>query len=124
MALPVGFLAVAGQGVSLVVPRTTLGPLLKDPNRQHGRVLRRETPLGAILAQHMIAIYLEASRFRLAEPPPMAHEPFSLMAFCPAFALQSPLWGPCRTREHRPPGTGTSTAHGTAVQRGRGGLAE
>src|SRR3546814_16799072 len=73
MALPAGFLAGAGEAISLVVPRTTLAPLLKDPNRQHGRVLRRAQPLGDNLAPKLVPIYLTASRIRLGQGLGVAH---------------------------------------------------
>jgi len=100
MAQPARFLAGAGESISLIVPRAALSPRLQDPNRQHGRVLRRDTPMGAVLARHMIALYTEASRFGLHEASALADAAIGLLAICLGFGADSALLTPSPAREN------------------------
>lgn len=86
LAQPAGYLAGAGEAISLVVPRVALAALVRDPNRQHGRVLRRETALAVMLARHMMALAAEATHFAPAEGTALANAGIGLLATCLGFA--------------------------------------
>jgi len=48
---------------TLLIPRSALAPALLRPDHQHGRTLRRESPLGAMLANHLRELDRTASTF-------------------------------------------------------------
>ncbi len=56
--------------VSLVLPRETLAPLLKDPDNLHGLVLPRASSLGQLLGDHLLSLRQAAPR--MTEPQAMA----------------------------------------------------
>jgi len=56
--------------VSLVVPRETLAPMLKDPDSLHGLVLPRTTALGQLLGDHLLSLRQAAPN--MTEPDAMA----------------------------------------------------
>lgn len=96
LALPSGYVAGAGEAISLIVPRAGLSLLLRDPDRQHGRILRRDQPMTAMLAQHLIALNSIAPRFGLHEATALASTVLGLVAVClgfdtPATARAPPL---------------------------------
>lgn len=85
LALPSGYIAGAGETISLIVPRAGLSLLLRDPDRQHGRILRRDQPMAAMLAQHLIALNSIAPRFGLHEATALANTVLGLIAVCLGF---------------------------------------
>lgn len=85
LTLPAGYAAGAGEAISLIVPRATLATLLKEPNQQHGRILRRDRPMVAVLARHIIALHSEAPRFGLHEASALASTAINLIAICLGF---------------------------------------
>lgn len=56
--------------VSLVVPRETLAPMLKDPDNLHGLVLPRASSLGQLLGDHLLSLRQAAPQ--MSEPEAMA----------------------------------------------------
>lgn len=85
LALPSVYIAGAGEAISLIVPRAGLSLLLRDPDRQHGRILRRDQPMAAMLAQHLIALNSIAPRFGLHEATALAGTVLGLLAVCLGF---------------------------------------
>lgn len=94
LALPSGFIAGAGEAISLIVPRAGLSLLLRDPDRQHGRILRRDQPMAAMLAQHLIALNGIAPRFGLHEATALASTVIGLVAVCLGFDLPATARAP------------------------------
>ncbi|WP_049973888.1 helix-turn-helix domain-containing protein [Azospirillum sp. B4] len=80
LAIPFDFIAGHGAGISLVVPRSLLGPQLAEPDRQHERVIARETPLGVVLGQHIATLYQQAPRLGLREAAAMVQVTVGLLA--------------------------------------------
>lgn len=74
--------AAAGAAVSLLVPRYAIAPLLQNPDGQHGQVLKRETPVGAFLAQHLMALAVAAPWLRIGEASAIAAPVLGLVAAC------------------------------------------
>lgn len=74
--------AAAGAAVTLLVPRYALSPLLQKPDGQHGQVLRRETPVGAFLARHLMALAVAAPWLRKGEASAIAAPILGLVAAC------------------------------------------
>ncbi|MFN4275889.1 MAG: helix-turn-helix domain-containing protein [Ferrovibrio sp.] len=104
LALPSGYVAGAGEAISLIVPRAGLSLLLRDPDRQHGRILRREQPMAAMLAQQLIALNGIAPRFGLHEATALASTVIGLAAVClgfdtPATARAPPVPSPPAAKE-------------------------
>lgn len=77
LSQPADFRLAASEGVSLLIPRTTLAPLLPDTGQLHGLVLRRETASGALLGSLLSSLAVATPRFA------MEH----------AFSLSMPLLG-------------------------------
>lgn len=94
LALPSGYIAGAGETISLIVPRAGLSLLLRDPDRQHGRILRRDQPMAAMLAQHLIALHGIAPRFGLHEATALAGTVLALVAVCLGFDMPAAARAP------------------------------
>jgi len=76
------FHAAAGEAITLLVPRGALAPLLKSPGHQHGRILSRETPVGAFLARHLMALAVAAPRLGRVEASTVSAPILALVAAC------------------------------------------
>ncbi|WP_374467164.1 helix-turn-helix domain-containing protein [Ferrovibrio sp.] len=94
LALPSAYIAGAGETISLIVPRAGLSLLLRNPDQQHGRILRRDQPMGAMLAQHLIALNSVAPRFGLHEAMALANTVLGLIAVCLGFDMPSTARAP------------------------------
>lgn len=94
LALPSGYVAGAGETISLIVPRAGLSLLLRNPDQQHGRILRRDQPMAAMLAQHLIALNSVAPRFGLHEATALANTVLGLIAVCLGFDMPSTARAP------------------------------
>lgn len=73
-----GFVAAAGEAITVLLPRGAI----KNPGHQHGRVLLRETPMGAVLAQHLVALTVEAPRLGMAEASAFSGATMGLITTC------------------------------------------
>ncbi|MBC7950370.1 MAG: helix-turn-helix domain-containing protein [Rhodospirillaceae bacterium] len=76
------FVAASGEAITVLLPRSALSPLLKNPCHQHGRVLPRETPAGAVLAQHVMTLAREAPRLGMYEASAFSSATTGLAATC------------------------------------------
>lgn len=68
--------------ITLVVPPALLGPLVKDADALHGTVLSGSSPLGGILAEHMLAVHDRIERLSLTDAISLADGTVSLIAAC------------------------------------------
>lgn len=68
--------------ISLVVPRETLAPLLKDPDNLHGLVLPRASSLGQLLGDHLLSLRQAAPQMTEAQAMATRQATAALIAGC------------------------------------------
>jgi AraC-like DNA-binding protein len=93
LAQPADFRTTTSEGVSLLIPRTALAPLLHDAGQLHGLVLRRDTAAGALLAPLLVSLAAAAPRLAMDEALRLTRPILALVAAClgPVAALQAEL---------------------------------
>nr|WP_309402648.1 helix-turn-helix domain-containing protein [Aminobacter niigataensis]WMD00530.1 helix-turn-helix domain-containing protein [Aminobacter niigataensis] len=82
LASPLDFVAYASESVSLVLPRSLLSPTTGELDRQHGRILLRDTPVGGLLGQHIVTLCQTAPRLWLHEAVALARVTANLADTC------------------------------------------
>ncbi|WP_237150988.1 helix-turn-helix domain-containing protein [Pseudomonas sp. ADAK13] len=82
LSQPAGFSMAQGEGVSLLIPRTALSPLLYDTGQLHGLVLRRESASGVLLAQLLSSLMVVAPRLSLDEALRLTLPMLGMVAAC------------------------------------------
>ncbi|MGX1185145.1 AraC-like DNA-binding protein [Pseudomonas sp. F-14 TE3623] len=82
LSQPAGFSMAAGEGVSLLIPRTALSPLLYDTGQLHGLVLRRESASGALLAQLLSSLAIAVPRLSMDEAFRLTLPMLGMVAAC------------------------------------------
>jgi len=88
LARPLDVILGAGAGVSLVLPRARLAPLLEDPDGLHGRHLLATTPAGAIFGRHLLTLARVAAALRVDEA--LAHVEATARLAATCLAARSP----------------------------------
>ncbi len=68
--------------ITLVMPRQTLAPLVRDPDGLHGLMLSHRHPLGRILGDHLRSLVDAASRMTPSEAMAMDQATALLVAAC------------------------------------------
>lgn len=68
--------------ITLVIPRTTLAPLVRDPDGLHGLTLSHRLPLGRLLGNHLHALVQAAPRMTAEEALAIDRSTASLIAAC------------------------------------------
>lgn len=92
LASPLDFVAYASESVSLVLPRSLLSPSTGELDRQHGRILLRDTPVGGLLGQHIMTLCQTAPRLWLHEAVALARVTANLADTCLAIgAVSQPM---------------------------------
>lgn len=86
LAQPARFSVAAGQGTSVLIPRLALSMLLPDASGLHGRVLRRESGSGALLARLLVALAAAAPRLAIDDALRLAKPVLGMVAACLAGA--------------------------------------
>ena len=96
LAQPADFRMAASDGVSLLIPRTALSPLLHDAGQLHGLVLRRDTAAGEFLAALLVSLAAVAPRLAIDEALRLTRPILGLVAACfgQAAARQAPAAAP------------------------------
>lgn len=98
LSQPAGFSMAAGEGISLLIPRTALPPLLYDMGQLHGLVLRRESASGVLLAQLFSSLELAVPRLSRGEAFRLTLPILGMVAAClgqvAAHAAAAPRTGP------------------------------
>lgn len=91
--------AEAFDNITLVLPRATLAPLVRTPEALHGVVLAGETPLGRLLADHLVGLQEMAAQLSQAEAQPLLQATAMLVAACamPAMAARQEGHGAVHT---------------------------
>lgn len=89
LASPLDFVAYASESVSLVLPRSLLSPSAGELDRQHGRILLRDTPVGGLLGQHIVTLCQTAPRLWLHEAVALARVTANLADTCLAIGAVS-----------------------------------
>ena len=82
LATPFDVSVGAGRGISLILPRARLAPLIEDAEGLHGRYLRRDTPAGALLGRHLLALARHASAMPVGDVLGHAEAAAHLAAAC------------------------------------------
>lgn len=82
LSQPARFRMAASEGVSLLIPRTALAPLLLDSGQLHGLVLRRETPSGVILARLLSSLATTAPQLAMDEALRLTLPVLGMVAAC------------------------------------------
>lgn len=89
LSRPAAFVAAPGEAITVLLPRCVLSPLLKNPCHQHGRIMTRETPGGAVLARHIMALAAEAPRLGMVEAAAFSSATIGLVATCLGLGARS-----------------------------------
>lgn len=82
LACTARFRMAAGDGVSLLVPRTALSSLTSHETQLHGLVLRKETPSGAFLARLLMSLASAAPQLALDDALRLTQPILALVAAC------------------------------------------
>jgi AraC-like DNA-binding protein len=82
LAQPADFRTTASEGVSLLIPRTALAPLLHDAEQLHGRVLRRDSAAGEFLSVLLVSLAAAAPRLVMHEALRLTRPIIELVAAC------------------------------------------
>jgi AraC-like DNA-binding protein len=82
LAQPADFRTTASDGVSLLIPRTALSPLLPDTGQLHGLVLRRDTAMGEFLSALLVSLAAAAPRLAMDEALRLTRPIIGLVAAC------------------------------------------
>jgi len=87
LAQPARFSMAAGEGISLLMPRTALSLLLFDAGQLHGLVLRRETAAGMLLARLLSSLAATAPHLGMDEALRLALPLLGMVAACLSKAM-------------------------------------
>ena len=82
LSRPAHFRMGASQGVSLLIPRTALVPLLADTGQLHGLVLRKDSAAGDLLGQLLLSLSAAAPRLALEAALGLSLPVLGLVAAC------------------------------------------
>jgi AraC-like DNA-binding protein len=67
LSRPIKIEAPDYESLTLIVPRASLEPLVPDVDRLHGRILKKSSPLNAMLVGHLRRLFAEAPALGLAD---------------------------------------------------------
>ena len=70
------------ENITLVMPRSTLAPLVRAPQGLNGIVLAGDSPRGALIGQHLSALSAQAGRLVPSELPALVQATAMLVAAC------------------------------------------
>ncbi|WP_419899308.1 helix-turn-helix domain-containing protein [Roseomonas sp. USHLN139] len=70
------------ENITLVMPRASLAPLVRRAEALHGVVLGGDTPLGRLLADHLVGLQESAAQLSQAEAQPLIQATAMLVAAC------------------------------------------
>lgn len=82
LAQAADFRTTASDGLSLLIPRTALAPLLHDAGQLHGLVLRRDTAAGDFLSALLVSLATAAPRLAMDEALRLTRPILGLVAAC------------------------------------------
>jgi AraC-like DNA-binding protein len=80
LSRPIATEETAFRNVNLLLPRSLLAPLLREPDAQGGRILRRSHPLAALVGRQLEELVLQAPRLPVSQAVPVLSATAQLIA--------------------------------------------